>query len=89
MLEDFFSILLKGKGQLKKLQGALSGRHCRTRRTFGISRNQADRSKFLERSSADATMVPARLNCPTLASVHSAALPTTPGKLREGEDLFL
>ena len=41
-LADFFSILLEGKGQLKKLQGALRGRHCRVGRTFGISRNPAD-----------------------------------------------
>jgi len=88
-LADFFSILLEGKGQLKKLQGALRGRHCRVGSTFGISRNPDDRPQFLQRSPADAAMVPPRLNRPPLASVHSAALPTTPGKSRQGEDFLL
>jgi hypothetical protein len=34
-------------------------------------------------------MVPTRLNRPTLATVYSTALPTTPGKLREGKDFLL
>jgi hypothetical protein len=34
-------------------------------------------------------MVPARLNRPSLAAVHFAALPAAPGKSREGEDFLL
>jgi len=74
---------------LKKLQGALRGRPCRVGRTFGISRNPADRSEFLQRSPTDAAMVPTRLNRPSLPSVHPAALPTAPGKWREGKDFPL
>jgi hypothetical protein len=43
----------------------------------------------MERPSANAAMVPPRLNRPPLASVYSAALTTTPGKSREGQDFLL
>ena len=46
-LADFFSILLEGKGQLKRPQEAFRGRHRRVGRTFGVSWNPADRSQFL------------------------------------------
>jgi hypothetical protein len=34
-------------------------------------------------------MVKTRLNGPSLTSVHAAALPTAPGKSRQGEDFLL
>ena len=42
----------------------------------------------MEWPSANPAMMPPRLNCPPLASVHSAALPTTPGKPREAQDFL-
>ncbi len=46
-LADFFSILLKGKGQLKRLQRPSRERRVRVGGTFGIGRNPADRSHQL------------------------------------------
>jgi len=48
-----------------------------------------DRLQLLEQATAETAVVPARFDRPTLASVHTAALPAAPGKLGQREDFLL